>query len=853
MALRKLAVSRVRACPIDPSIKCPLAGNGYVPGCGPEETEYAIVGEGPAFNEVRMGIPFVGPAGQVLNSALIQAEVDRNQVYVTNAVKCRFPAGLTSNEKKVCTERCSKDIVKELTSRGAKYVLAMGNIATGALGYSYTGITKSRGKVFEHPAGFKVMQCVHPAAILHGGAFIGPEVTRNLVKDIKGWAAECTDSRVEIFTNFDVIEDPKQGIVFLRDVAKRTRAVIDTETSGFSITFDGFICAVISLGPEHATILTDDVLYDEDFITAFQRLGSLYWIGHNLSFDLLRIRKWLGVELEPGFCTMLSHYCLNEERGTHGLKILAANLLDAPDWEADIKKHGDPKKSFLFLPKPVLWKYCANDGVFNYRLYEVLWERLNRPENEGPLRLYNTIMLPGIKALMDLEENGIYIDPERLQHLWREFEADAEKAANELRTLVKKSLRKELGPIYGPGYEKLEKKEREAFDRKIVRVRTEFNPNSTQQLGYVLYNRLKAPPYSQSGRLDAEAMQLVAPTGRVPEYSTRKEQLERLTRWHELPEVKGFAEALISYRGPKHSISHYLRPFSESVEDDGRVHPSYLLHSSVTGRLSSRDPNVMNMERDSGVRRAPTPEPGNVFIIPDYSQSEFRVMAMLSEDKVLQQYYRDGGDVHDMTTTWFYGPDYTDTHRVIGKGFNFGVLYGRGIKSIALGFGIPLYEAREKMDMLFEVMPGLTEFLAKIRYEVLTKGYIETPLGRRRRFPGATPQNYGSVQRFAVNSPIQGTSSDLLFLALMDILKWSPDYSTRVLFPLHDSLPTEAPMEPMREIALRMIRDMQKSPRTVFGPDCIPFTIDVLYGDSLHKNDLQKLEYTQQEVDALSP
>jgi DNA polymerase-1 len=215
-----------------------------------------------------------------------------------------------------------------------------------------------------------------------------------------------------------------------------------------------------------------------------------------------------------------------------------------------------------------------------------------------------------------------------------------------------------------------------------------------------------------------------------------------------------------------------------------------------------------------------------------------------------------------MVATWFYGPDYSKTQRVIAKAFVFGVMYGRGARSIAFGFGIPLEEAYEKMNILFSQMPRLRSWANhELRRDILTKGYVSTPLGRRRRFAMATADNYGAIRRFVVNSPIQGTASDILMLAMRNIQRWAPDYGAKLLFPLHDAVNLEVPEEHLHEVAMRTVWEMWQAPQQVFGPDCIPFKVDIDYGVSLQEDvrdpatgeltiqgDLHKLQYTTDEV-----
>jgi DNA polymerase-1 len=799
-------VGRPTAC-----ADCPVSVGGRVLGHGPAQASWAIVGEAPGFDEVRTGEPFVGPTGKLLTGVLVDEGIDRNTIYITNAIKCRIPAGWTPQQKSKAAQICGRTLIQELQGHGVKYVLALGNVAMEALFGSKEskGITKSQGTVREHPGGFRVYPSIHPAAILHAGG--SPAMLENLRHAVHKWAQGSTAAARQLFRGYRTIDKPAEAIEFIKSLKAAHAVVIDLETSGFSLTYDEILCMTVATSPTDVTIITDDALYSRDEDDSFpvgKALAELpeyiVWIGHNISFDLLRLWWMFGVKLRAGFDTMLAHYCLDENRG-HDLKTLAARYCDAPDWEADIKSYlsKPATDSYAMLPRPVLYLYAAQDGVYTWSLYELFEEQLSKPENSGPKRLFNTIMMPGVSALTELSFGGVYADTERAEELRTRCMLEAGTARAELQSITKD---------------------------------TTFNPGSPAQVAHILYDVLHAPTFSQSSK--GYVAQLGQATGKASERSTGKEQLERLMHWDELPAVQHFAETMLRYRTPIYTISHYVDPFENARESDERVHPSYLLTASVTGRLSSKNPNVMNMPREGGVRGCIRPMPGNVILSADYGQAELRALAMISKDTTFQQLYREGKDVHRTVSTWFYGPDYTKTQRVIAKAFVFGLMYGRGEDSIAAGFGIPRSEAREKMAILMNLMPRYPAWVDELKEQVMRLGYIETPLGRRRRFMGVTNQNWGATKRFAINSPVQGTSSDIMFLALIDIIEWIRDFGGRVLFPLHDALEAEVPEQYVRQVARGMTQSMLLAPQKVFGPDCIPYVVDLSIGTSLEENEL---------------
>jgi DNA polymerase-1 len=511
---------------------------------------------------------------------------------------------------------------------------------------------------------------------------------------------------------------------------------------------------------------------------------------------------------------MLAHYVFDEHRGTHDLKQLAMNYLGAPDWEADIRRYlPNSNASFALIPTSALYLYNSQDVIYTYRLYQEFSELLARPENGYARRLFYDLLMPATTLCRDMQMNGMHVSPVDILQM-REVSEKREVEAL-------KGLRETSG-------------------------RPELNPGSWKQLGEVIYDEMRAPTWSFSAT--GKAQQTSQAGGERNERTTSKVQLERLLDCGS-PRVQRFVKTLLGYREARHLRSHYLDHFEPM--SDGRIHPNYALHASVTGRLASRDPNVMNMSHTNGVRGLITPEPGNVLICADYGQMELRVAAMESNDEAFKAIFVRGLNIHDTVSTWFYGPNYTKVQKVIAKSFVFGLLYGRGASSISSAFGISMQEAQEKMNYIRRMMPEFDAWREHQFRLALRQGFVETRLGRRRRFPFVTENNEHEVRRYAVNAPIQGTASDIMLIALMRINKWLPDYEGRILMPLHDSGNFEVPEEVRGEVSIRIAEEMLAAPKVVYGEECIPFVVDVEWGYSLNESTLITVDVDQETLSAL--
>jgi DNA polymerase-1 len=776
--------------------QCPLRKtHSQVPPYGPTQTNIAFLGEAPGATEVRMQQPFVGESGQLLRKAITAYGHNPEDFYYTNACKCKLPpdkAGLAQASK--C---CAVTLEEEFREHDVITVVALGNTALHSLGLPSTGISKMHGRAIQWH-GFNVVPILHPASLLRQ-----PDGWNDFAEDLEAVLTGALVNKPEPLTqdNYAVIEDVDQAVAFIEKLHRNKQMIyFDIETSSRQVVDTKLLCCAFATDPDYAVVLPDTVLYNSQVIRELQRLcldSTTQWCGHNAQFDIIRIRTNLHVRPILTEDTMLAHYALDERIGVQGLKWLAMHCLHVDDWEADIKGYlTKENSSYAAIPKSVLWRYNAFDVIYGMRLFNVFRPRVAQEEDLE--RLYTRLLIPGSNALVDLAVKGVRIDTQLLYDLRDETEDNILDLQQELRDMSQTP---------------------------------DFNPESPKQVEHAMYAVLKAPPFSQSKPLPTEqAYANSIPAGRS-DYTTAKDQVERLAAGNY--KASAFAKKLLEYRHARQMVKTYLRNLIP--ESYGRIHPGINLIGTVTGRMSGSQPNVMNLPSDGPIRGLVVAEPGNTLISIDYKASELRVMGALAQSKSLLTIFAEGKDIHDTLGVEIYKDKYDRAkHRVGVKRVDFGIAYGRGDKSIAEALSVSDAEAKRIRKLVVSIL-GVGDWMEQQCQQVLKNGYIGTPTGRRRRFPLLLDSNWAEVKRQAINAPIQATSSDLCLLSLININKWIRSLGGTILFPTHDSILLEVPIELADDIASRASAEMLAAGKAIFG-EAFTAEVDVSIGTSYSKH-----------------
>jgi len=471
--------------------------------------------------------------------------------------------------------------------------------------------------------------------------------------------------------------------------------------------------------------------------------------GHNIKYDWLVLRR-VGVELAGvAYDSMLASFVLDPGRRSHALDELARDRLGITlKTYGELVGKGRSERPFAAVPLADAARYCAADSETVLLLRDAFQGEL---VDHQLLRLLETIEIPLVRVLVEMEWHGVLIDRERLGEISRAFG-------------------KELVELEG------------AIQRAAG---TDFNLNSTPQLRSLLFEKLQLPVLKRTK------------TGP----STDFEVLEQLAAMgHEVPKL------LIEYRELSKLRSTYVDALPGYVNGTtGSIHTSFNQTGAATGRLSSSDPNLQNIPvrtpRGEAIRRAFVAAPGAVLLTADYSQIELRLLAHLSGDAAFVQAFEQGGDIHRQTAAIIFGvpqDQVTPEMRSRAKTINFGTIYGQGSFALSRQLGITQEEAKEFIRAYFARFSGVRAWLDRTVAAAREHGYVETIFGRRRYVPELRDRNFNIRafgERTATNSPLQGSAADLIKIAMIRIDRALAEQrlATRMLLQVHDELVLEVP------------------------------------------------------------
>ena len=476
-------------------------------------------------------------------------------------------------------------------------------------------------------------------------------------------------------------------------------------------------------------------------------------IGHNLKYDCLVLRNH-GLEVSPlMFDTMIAAWVLEPDSRRLGLKKMAEDELDISMTEIEeLIGSGNKQLTMDLVAISDAAPYAGADAEIPLRLEKLLRERLIKNDL---LKVYEEIEMPLIPVLMDMEFAGIAVDKEFFKNFSKELSGRILE--------IQKEVYKQVG-----------------YD---------FNLNSTQQPSKALFETLHLTPPDSSNKTKGGS------------FSTAADVLELMKDMHPVVNL------LLEYREIAKLVSTYLDALPKQVNPKtGRVHTSFNQTGSVTGRLASSDPNLQNIptrtELGHKVREGFVAESGKVLLSVDYSQIELRIAAHMANDENMLAAFRAGQDIHATTAAAIYNvslDQVTKDQRRHAKAINFGLIYGMGVFGLMQSTGLTRPEAENFIKEYFVEFPGIKNYLDNIRKVAAEKGYVETMLGRKRFFPelkqAANQQLRARAEREAINSPIQGTTADIMKVAMLklpDALK-KAGLKSQILLQVHDELLLECP------------------------------------------------------------
>lgn len=573
-------------------------------------------------------------------------------------------------------------------------------------------------------------------------------------------------------------------------LAGYTEICFDTETTGTDPNHDELVGLSFAVKPHQAYYVPVSSNYNEALETVgyFKELlenTEILKIGQNIKFDAA-ILNWYEVKVSGKlFDTMIAHYLIQPDM-RHNMDALAQAYLNYKpiSIETLIGKKGKNQGSMGDLNPEDVSEYAAEDADITLQLKQVFEPML---EEAGLTALFNEIEMPLIPVLASMEAEGVKLDVQALRQFSQELEIQIEKTQLEIFELAGVS----------------------------------FNIASPKQMGEVLFEKLAIidkPKKTKTGQ-----------------YKTGEEELQKMIHRHPI------IDRILEFRSLTKLKSTYVDSLPELVNRrDGRIHTSYNQAVAATGRLSSNNPNLQNIpirtELGREIRKAFIPRNSDYLLLAaDYSQIELRIIAHLSQDKAMINDFNQGVDIHTATAARVYNMplgEITRDMRRNAKTVNFGIIYGISAFGLSERLGIPRREAADIINNYFEKYPGIKNYMDNTISMAKKHGYVETIKGRRRYLPDINSGNgvvRGFAERNAINAPIQGSSADMIKIAMINVFNelTKRKLKSRMILQVHDELVFDVHRDELETIKPIIEKNMKEALKL-----SVPVIVDINTGEN---------------------
>jgi|TARA_B100001093_G_scaffold148461_1_gene141209 DNA polymerase-1 len=602
-------------------------------------------------------------------------------------------------------------------------------------------------------------------------SFYGESQTSSLNQSIQN--KKKSDNTVNV-KNYDCILDEKSLDKWIKILEEKTVIAVDTETSslnpleaelvGISFSYEQNKACYIPLAHKEKSLKKELVLKK---VKPILEDPSIKKVGQNIKFDFI-VLKQNGIEINPIDDTMLISYTLDAGSNRHNMDVLSEiHLGHKTITFKELVGTGKKKLNFADIDIAKATEYAAEDADITLRLYENLKDRL---DEEKLNKIYEYFEKPMVKLLAKLEFNGIKVDANHLKKLSSAFEKKLKK------------IEKDIFSIAGK----------------------EFNIGSPKQLGEIIYNELKIAKLKKT---------------RKGSLATNANVLEDLAfTGHKFPNL------VLEWR----QVSKLKNTYSDALQDHislktKRVHTSFLLAATNTGRLASSDPNLQNIpiksEDGREIRKAFVAEKGKVLISADYNQIEMRILADMANVKELKKAFKNNEDIHNLTASQVFNiplKKVNEDLRRKAKAINFGIIYGITQYGLAKQISVSNQEALDFINAYFKKFPEIKDYMNSTIKSCRTKGYVNNIFGRRIHLKGINDKNF-SVRSFqeraAINAPIQGSAADIIRLAMIkldQLIETDGKFKTKMLLQIHDELIFECSKDD-KEYVKKTIKDAMTS------------------------------------------
>ncbi len=515
-------------------------------------------------------------------------------------------------------------------------------------------------------------------------------------------------------------------------------------------------------------------LNEDNFIKYFKNIFESLEIkkyGYDLAEDYV-ILKELGINYENIYYDVkIASYDLNPTNSNFTIENVSNQYLNI-DLSEYISKYEQNKKEEKQLNLFQTEEENENSKyIYGFKAYiikQIANKTLEELDKVNSIDLFTKIEMPLVKVLGEMQVNGMYVDKEELESFGKELKEQIEKIKNQI-------------------YELCEE---------------EFNINSTQQLGVILFEKLGLPVYKKTK------------TG----YSTDVDILEKLKNDHPV------IEKILEYRSLMKLNSTYVEGLIPYInERTNRIHSYFHQTITATGRISSTEPNLQNIptrnELGKTLRKVFKPAEENIFIDADYSQIELRVLAHISGDENMVKAFNNDEDIHKQAASKVFGvpmEKVTKEQRTSAKAVNFGIVYGISDFGLSEQLGINKKQAKKYIDQYLEKYSGIKKFMETIVEDAKEKGYVETLFHRRRYIPELTSNNYMVRQfgaRAAMNTPIQGTAADIMKIAMINVFNKlkTEKLNAKIVLQVHDELIIECKIEEAEKVKSILQEEMENA------------------------------------------
>ena len=597
--------------------------------------------------------------------------------------------------------------------------------------------------------------------------------------------------------NYQLIENEKDIDKYLKEAEEYGEFAIDTETTsldphqanlvGISLSTKLGSACYIPLGH-----LSEKNLDEKSVIKKIKPIledKSIKKIGQNIKFDYI-VLYHRGIDMNSMEDTMLMSYVLDAGKNRHNMDTLSQIHLEHKTTSyKDLVGSGKKQINFKEVDLNLAKNYAAEDADVTFRLYKIFIKNL---KSEKLVNIYEIFEKPLIKILANMEINGIKVDSNFLKTLSKKFEIKI------------KNLEKEIFKI----------------------SKKEFNIGSTKQLGEIMYNDLK-----------------IANTKKTKKgsFATSAQVLEDLSfKGHKFPKL------VLDWR----QVTKLKNTYSDSLQEhinkkSKRVHTSFLLAATSTGRLASSDPNLQNIpiKSDDGknIRKSFISDENSLLISADYNQIEMRILADLADVKELKKAFKNNEDIHSLTASQVFNvkvKDVSSDMRRKAKAINFGIIYGISQYGLAKQIGVSNIEAEEFLNSYFIKFPEIKNYMEQTIKFCRRSGFVNNIFGRRTHITGINDKNFNVrnfQERAAINAPIQGSASEIMRLAMIRInnkFETIKNLNCKILLQIHDELIFEVKKNEVLKYEELIKKEMSSVKDSDLHTFSIPILIDINHGNN---------------------